>query len=122
MRVYGAMMWSLGKVVQTPEVLRVYIGSFWDGECMNPDLAPMFRSEAADLLRDLHVSSGMHAHSDRAQAAAAAPAAPAAGALRSEAGVQLQLRSCWRGRRGSGDVEGVASAKANACQQTPAQR
>lgn len=56
MRVYGAMMWSLGKVVQTPEVMRVYIGSFWDGECMNPDLGPMFRAEAADLLRDLHVS------------------------------------------------------------------
>lgn len=54
MRVYGAMMWSLGKVVNTPEVMRVYIGSFWDGPCMNPDLAPMYRSEQADLLRDLH--------------------------------------------------------------------
>ena len=30
MRVYGAMMWSLGKVVRSPEVLRVYISSFWD--------------------------------------------------------------------------------------------
>lgn len=58
MRVYGAMMWSLGKVVNTPEVMRVYIGSFWDGECLNPDLAPMFRAEATDLLRDLHVSRG----------------------------------------------------------------
>jgi EH domain-containing protein 3/EH domain-containing protein 1 len=28
MRVYGALMWSLGKVIQTPEVIRVYIGSF----------------------------------------------------------------------------------------------
>lgn len=29
-QVYGAMMWSLGKVLGTPEVARVYIGSFWD--------------------------------------------------------------------------------------------
>lgn len=29
MRMYGAMMGSLGKVAQTPEVMRVYISSFW---------------------------------------------------------------------------------------------
>lgn len=54
MRVYGAMMWSLGKVVNTPEVMRVYIGSFWDGPCMNPDLEAFFKAEQSDLLRDLH--------------------------------------------------------------------
>jgi hypothetical protein len=43
------------QVVNTPEVMRVYIGSFWEGECMNPDLSPMFRAEQTDLLKDLHV-------------------------------------------------------------------
>lgn len=37
MRVYGALMWSLGKVVKSPEVLRVYIGSFWDQPLMYED-------------------------------------------------------------------------------------
>ena len=30
MRVYGALMWSLGKVIDTPEVSRVYIGTLTD--------------------------------------------------------------------------------------------
>jgi hypothetical protein len=29
LRRYGALMWSLGKITQTPEVKRVYISSFW---------------------------------------------------------------------------------------------
>jgi len=53
MRVYGALMWSLGKVVKTPEVMRVYIGSFWDEPYHNQDMAKLFDQEADDLLQDL---------------------------------------------------------------------
>jgi len=55
MRVYGALMWSLGKVVKTPEVVRVYMGSFWD-EPLNmkgAGLADLFEREKDDLLADL---------------------------------------------------------------------
>eukprot|EP00596_Hydrurales_sp_CCMP1899_P000577 CAMPEP_0119051624 /NCGR_PEP_ID=MMETSP1177-20130426/73182_1 /TAXON_ID=2985 /ORGANISM="Ochromonas sp, Strain CCMP1899" /LENGTH=527 /DNA_ID=CAMNT_0007030895 /DNA_START=158 /DNA_END=1741 /DNA_ORIENTATION=- len=53
MRVYGALMWSLGKVVKTPEVLRVYIGSFWDQPLVFEDNAQLFEMEEKDLMRDL---------------------------------------------------------------------
>ena len=46
-------MWSLGKVVGSPEVLRVYIGSFWDQPYMDDTNAELFQSEQADLLFDL---------------------------------------------------------------------
>lgn len=53
MRVYGALMWSLGKVFHTPEVLRVYIGSFWDQPYQNTENEKLFRQESEDLLADL---------------------------------------------------------------------
>ncbi|KAI8371339.1 P-loop containing nucleoside triphosphate hydrolase protein [Radiomyces spectabilis] len=55
MRVYGAMMWSLGKVVQTPEVMRVYLSSFWIEKPVNSfeDCRELIEAESKDLLRDL---------------------------------------------------------------------
>ncbi|XP_008124131.1 EH domain-containing protein 3 isoform X2 [Anolis carolinensis] len=53
MRVYGALMWSLGKIVNTPEVLRVYIGSFWSHPLLIPDNRKLFEAEEQDLFRDI---------------------------------------------------------------------
>ncbi|KAL8161970.1 hypothetical protein V2J09_013459 [Rumex salicifolius] len=57
MRVYGALMWSLGKVLNTPEVVRVYIGSFNDKPIRDDAIGPMgkelFEKEQNDLLADL---------------------------------------------------------------------
>ncbi|KAL1334537.1 hypothetical protein HN51_063460 [Arachis hypogaea] len=57
MRVYGALMWSLGKVLNTPEVVRVYIGSFNDKPIQEGFVGPLgqelFEKEQNDLLADL---------------------------------------------------------------------
>ena len=53
MRVYGALMWSIGKVLKTPEVLRVYVGSFWDEPLYFDDNAELFEMEERDLMQDL---------------------------------------------------------------------
>lgn len=53
LRVYGALMWSMGKVMKTPEVLRVYVGTFWDQPLQYDDNEQLFKMEEADLMRDL---------------------------------------------------------------------
>jgi len=58
MRVYGSLMWSLGKVFRTPEVVRVYIGSFNDKPINtenNPLGEVLFAKEQQDLLDDLYM-------------------------------------------------------------------
>ena len=45
MRVYGALMWSLGKVINTPEVARVYLGSFWAKPLQNSENRRLFEAE-----------------------------------------------------------------------------
>uniref|UniRef100_T1IRR9 EH domain-containing protein 1 n=1 Tax=Strigamia maritima TaxID=126957 RepID=T1IRR9_STRMM len=53
MRVYGALMWSLGKVLNTPEVARVYIGSFWDQPLCHDMNRKLFEAEEMDLFNDI---------------------------------------------------------------------
>ncbi|EFJ53160.1 hypothetical protein VOLCADRAFT_55400 [Volvox carteri f. nagariensis] len=58
MRVYGALMWSLGKVFRSPEVCKVYVGSFNSdapiNERINPYGKPLFEAEQKQLLADLY--------------------------------------------------------------------
>ncbi|KAJ0063461.1 hypothetical protein NL108_002779, partial [Boleophthalmus pectinirostris] len=53
MRVYGALMWSLGKVFKTPEILKVYIGSFWSEPRQKCDHYELIELEEEDLLTDI---------------------------------------------------------------------
>eukprot|EP01132_Coremiostelium_polycephalum_P002776 gene2776-3450_t len=54
LRVYGALMWSLGKVIKTPEVMRVYLGSFWSGSPLqNPETEKLLHTEMVDLIKEL---------------------------------------------------------------------
>jgi len=55
MRVYGALLWSLGKTMTSPEVARVYVGSFWEENLQNLDNADLFEMEEKDLMKDLAI-------------------------------------------------------------------
>lgn len=55
MRVYGALLWSLGKTMTSPEVCRVYVGSFWQEPLQNLDNADLFEKEEKDLMKDLAI-------------------------------------------------------------------
>ena len=53
LRVYGALMWSLGKVVQTPESCRVFLGSFWEHPLKLEDNRQLLEREKNDLLNEM---------------------------------------------------------------------
>jgi len=52
-RVYGSLLWSLGKVLNTPEVCKVFIGSFWDKPLVHTELRKLFESETQALFKDI---------------------------------------------------------------------
>lgn len=53
MNSYGALMWSLGRVIRNPEVTRVYLGSFWDQPLRYDYFKDLFAVEQMDLFADL---------------------------------------------------------------------
>lgn len=55
MRVYGALLWSLGKTMSSPEVARVYVGSFWQEPLKTMDNTDLFEMEEKDLMKDLAI-------------------------------------------------------------------
>jgi hypothetical protein len=52
-RVYGALLWSLGKVVNTPEVLRVFVGSMWAEPYVHEEMSELFDLERQSVVDDL---------------------------------------------------------------------
>mmetsp|Transcript_51302 Transcript_51302/g.76140 ORF Transcript_51302/g.76140 Transcript_51302/m.76140 type:complete len:321 (+) Transcript_51302:344-1306(+) len=52
-RVYGALMWSMGKIFLTPENVRVYTGSFWNRRLVHNDFKDMFQSDEKLLTDEL---------------------------------------------------------------------
>lgn len=54
LRVYGSLLWSLGRVIPTPEVMRVYLGSFWNQTPLqNPETEKLLHDEMVDLIKEL---------------------------------------------------------------------
>ena len=53
LRVYGALMWALGKVMNTPEVCRVFVGTFWAAPMKCTEQAALLDKEKMDLFNDI---------------------------------------------------------------------
>jgi len=53
MRVYGALMWALARILNNPEVCRIYVGSFWNQPLQFPGNRELFEVEQEDLFADI---------------------------------------------------------------------
>lgn len=58
-RVYGSLTWSIGKILQTPEVVRIFTGSYWDKPFENKDFAEMFHADEKLLISELKTLPSM---------------------------------------------------------------
>ena len=56
MRVYGALMWSISKVISVPECPKVFVGSFWDQQLKHDLYRRLFEKELQSLFDDLQVN------------------------------------------------------------------
>jgi hypothetical protein len=56
MRVYGALMWSISKVISVPECPKVFVGSFWDQQLKHDLYRRLFEKELQSLFDDLQVT------------------------------------------------------------------
>mmetsp|Transcript_2384 Transcript_2384/g.5661 ORF Transcript_2384/g.5661 Transcript_2384/m.5661 type:complete len:446 (-) Transcript_2384:206-1543(-) len=52
-RVYGALLWNVGKVFQTPEVARVFVSSFWNEPYRFQDHKTLFEEDKAAVVKEL---------------------------------------------------------------------
>ncbi|CAB4067350.1 EHD1 [Lepeophtheirus salmonis] len=53
LRVYGALMWSISKVLSVPECPKVFVGSFWDQQLKHDHYRRLFEQELQSLFDDL---------------------------------------------------------------------
>jgi hypothetical protein len=53
MRVYGALLWSMGKIFRGAEVTRVYVGSFHDKPLLRPEYKNLFDRDRHALMEHL---------------------------------------------------------------------
>mmetsp|Transcript_105847 Transcript_105847/g.210382 ORF Transcript_105847/g.210382 Transcript_105847/m.210382 type:complete len:481 (-) Transcript_105847:69-1511(-) len=52
-RVNGALLWNVGKVLRTPEVAKVFVSSFWDAEYRYKDHQGLFEEDKRAILDEL---------------------------------------------------------------------
>jgi len=52
-RVNGALLWNVGKVLRTPEVAKVFVSSFWDAEYRFKDHQKLFEEDKRAILDEL---------------------------------------------------------------------